>query len=683
MTRTRNATAAQNAKARRPARGGFALRLPLLVCGLLLLAAIGLWRYAGPGLYSASNKPEAQARGDRIRLGLDLLAAIHDGDRPKIQALLEQGAEANIADESGHSALMQAALYADVDLMRQLLDRGADPNARARDGASPLIRSVHAAEKFQLLLGRGAYVDNMAMIVAARVPGAGRILESLLAHGGNARAEIQGYTALMAAAGNGDEEAVSGLLQHGAAARAQMANGYTALQGAAIDGNTRVVAMLLDRGADPNVVCKIGLTGANIETPVTGAAVMGHVDTLDQLIAHGGNVNIQGGQFEPTPLLLAATSGNVNTVRLLLAHGANANASDWEGRTPLDWAERSGAADISKLLRDAGATHSASPRGRSDHSPLTTHQSPFTTERIQQAIAASLPPLQKSGHRFSEKKDCVTCHQHSLLAMTTGLARRHGIAFDEALASQERAYVVRDSSRRIPKLLVGNGIDSTLAPYTLVGLAAEDEPANPLTDALVHYLVLRQRPDGRWQTENNRPPEDGSDFLFTALSVRGLQAYAPRGRTEEIARRIGRARAWLESARPRDTTDRFFQLLGLRWSGADADAISRSARSLLKQQGADGGWSQIPTLPSDAYATGGALYALHEGAGLSDDDPAYRHGVEFLLSTQLPDGSWYVPTRCFPLVEYFNSGFPHGKSQFISAAATCWATMALIIAEKP
>ena len=87
----------------------------------------------------------------------------------------------------------------------------------------------------------------------------------------------------------------------------------------------------------------------------------------------------------------------------------------------------------------------------------------------------------------------------------------------------------------------------------------------------------------------------------------------------------------------------------------------------------------MPTLASDAYATGLALYALHQGGGVAVDHPAYRRGVEFLLRTQLADGSRFVASRSFPIVEYSKSGFPHGRSQFISAAATCWATMALTL----
>jgi len=53
-----------------------------------------------------------------------------------------------------------------------------------------------------------------------------------------------------------------------------------------------------------------------------------------------------------------------------------------------------------------------------------------------------------------------------------------------------------------------------------------------------------------------------------------------------------------------------------------------------------------------------------------------------LLSTQLEDGSWHVGTRTIPLQPYFDSEFPHERDQFVSAAATNWATMALARAAK-
>ena len=71
------------------------------------------------------------------------------------------------------------------------------------------------------------------------------------------------------------------------------------------------------------------------------------------------------------------------------------------------------------------------------------------------------------------------------------------------------------------------------------------------------------------------------------------------------------------------------------------------------------------------------VVALHE-AGVAAEDPAYQRGVEFLLNTQLSDGSWFVKTRSAPIQPYFESDFPHGDDQWISVAATNWATMALI-----
>jgi hypothetical protein len=48
-----------------------------------------------------------------------------------------------------------------------------------------------------------------------------------------------------------------------------------------------------------------------------------------------------------------------------------------------------------------------------------------------------------------------------------------------------------------------------------------------------------------------------------------------------------------------------------------------------------------------------------------------------MLQTQLEDGSWHVKTRSIPIMPYFESDFPHGVDQFISASGTNWAVMAL------
>jgi ankyrin repeat protein len=628
--------------------------------------------------FVASPRP---ALPDYKELDKALLAAVREGDHNSVESLLDQGADLETRNAVGDTVLMQAVLNADKDMVQLLLRRGADVNARGVYDVTVLLRAVHDPKKVQLLLSHGARVDTRAMVLAAMAAGSRQTLELLFHHGGNVNAEVGGFTVLMAAAYSGDFEAATWLIEHGADVKARTEAGCTALNGAAISGNAAIVKLLLDRGADPNVRYQEPDTIGDFQTPAMNAAWHGHAECLKILLEHGADFNVQGGPFNRTPLLCAATTGSEETVRLLLARGADVHACDWGGDEAIDWARRRGETNIVQLLASAGGM-TPGEVARPEAAPVLNEHprlpQPIDEDLVRKAIAASLPPLQQSGREITQTRNCITCHQHSLVAMTVGLARRHGFAVDEEIAAEERGKIKARLDGKVPLLLLGADIDPTLAAYSLVGFEAEDQQPSALTDALVHYLVLHQQQDGCWRTEAYRPPEDGSTFLFTALAVRGLQRYAPRGRATEIAARIARASHWLREAQPAETVDSVFRLLGLKWSHAAAEDIDRAVETLLRQQRADGGWAQLPTLPSDAYATGQVLFALHEAGTMPYHSVAYQSGIAFLLRTQRADGSWFVPTRCFPALEFTSSGFPHGRSQFISAAGTCWATMALI-----
>jgi hypothetical protein len=88
-------------------------------------------------------------------------------------------------------------------------------------------------------------------------------------------------------------------------------------------------------------------------------------------------------------------------------------------------------------------------------------------------------------------------------------------------------------------------------------------------------------------------------------------------------------------------------------------------------------------LGSDAYATGVALVALAESKAVRIEDQAYRRGLTYLLSTQFPDGSWHVRSRAIKFQPYFESNFPFGHDQWISAAATSWAVQAMALSLAP
>jgi hypothetical protein len=258
------------------------------------------------------------------------------------------------------------------------------------------------------------------------------------------------------------------------------------------------------------------------------------------------------------------------------------------------------------------------------------------------------------------------------------MARARRFSVDEKLAVQEHNDVVAFFAAK-PEVILGLGLDPLLAAWTLWSWEAVGQSPSTLTDALVHYLVLLQTADGSWKTPGNRPPADASHFTFTALAVRSLQTYGPPGRRADLKTRIDRAKRWLLNTPATDTEDLAWQVLGLHWTAAGAEYVRKAAEQLLGEQRADGGWAQLPTLPSDAYATGEVLFALHEASAIASSHPAYQRGLAFLLRTQLPDGSWFVPTRSFPVIQYFTCGFPHGRAQFISTSATCWATMSLLL----
>lgn len=80
----------------------------------------------------------------------------------------------------------------------------------------------------------------------------------------------------------------------------------------------------------------------------------------------------------------------------------------------------------------------------------------------------------------------------------------------------------------------------------------------------------------------------------------------------------------------------------------------------------------------DVYATAQAVWALREGLGPNAADPASARGAAWLRSAQQSDGSWHVKSRGYGFQPYRETGFPHGHDQWLSAAATGFAVLALV-----
>jgi hypothetical protein len=296
-------------------------------------------------------------------------------------------------------------------------------------------------------------------------------------------------------------------------------------------------------------------------------------------------------------------------------------------------------------------------------------------------VEVALARLQPAGPGFAGRTRCISCHHQSLPAVAVALAAARGARVDRTLASHPTRAPLDVWARSRENMMLGHcsvfGFLGNVT-YGLFGLAEEGAPPGPETDAVTACLAGLQKPDGSWEGGGDpRPPLAGRiPFVYTALAVRGLTVYSPPGRRDETASRIARARAFLRGGLPADIQEEAFKLLGLVWAGGARRDISAQVRRLMALQHGDGGWSQLPTMTSDPYASGQALYALRV-AGVAASSDAYRKGVQHLLRTQLEDGTWYMRSRAIGMQPYFDAGFPHGRDQFISAAATAWAVIAL------
>lgn len=297
---------------------------------------------------------------------------------------------------------------------------------------------------------------------------------------------------------------------------------------------------------------------------------------------------------------------------------------------------------------------------------------------LRAAAQKGLSLLIKTSPTFVKKGGCNSCHNQMLPAAAQAYAGKQGIATGAPI-EQLPPEVSEITTERLLEYST-NPVSSS--GYELFAYASAGRPADARIEAQVYFIKSMQQPDGYWRTVGNRPPLTFDDFTTTAYAIYALNAYTPKAQMEEKDVRIARARSWLQEAKPVITQERAFHLLGLAWAKAGQDAMDKAVRGLEAMQQKNGGWSQLPAMPADAYATGMALFAMHEG-GVPASHPAYQKGLRYLLDTQAADGTWHVKTRALPVQPYFESGYPYGHDQWISAAGAAYATMAIAAAVEP
>jgi ankyrin repeat protein/mono/diheme cytochrome c family protein len=599
------------------------------------------------------------------------IAAVRRGPRAAVQALA--AADASIvlqADAAGSTPLHHAAGFGSLETMTWLLERGADVNAKNRLGSTPLHWAIHDEAKVRLLLSRGAAVNarqlegRTPLYLAASLGNGHATLRLLLERGADPNlATAPGQTPLMAASLRADVRVMTTLLEHGAAVNHANGAGETALMLAAASGASEPVALLLARGADARMRTK------RQETALGNAATTGNEQTVRLLLDAGAEVNVRNIRGF-SPLMLAAGSDTVPApvVKLLIAHGAETSYTGDYDETAHDLAAKRGDTDVVRLLA-SGSTKGGSPAVAPGAGSARPASIPDAVER---ALALTV----KQSYTFIRVGGCNSCHSQDLPSAAAAFARARGLRAP-ADVPQLPASMLPPPERVMDFGIVAiGGLAWELFDDGMNGVAA-----NAFTDAGVRLLKAMQLPEGNWSSnESRRPPMSSGDYQTAALAVYALKQYGRPAEDPQTRDALARAAAWFERSRPQTTQDRAFHLLGLGWAGMAPDRLKTAATELAAMQRGDGGWSQLPGLESDAYATGQVLFALNTAAAMPVSDPVYRKGVEQLLRTQAADGSWHVKSRAIWLQPYFESGFPYGQDQFISTAGTAWAAMALAAA---
>jgi hypothetical protein len=288
-----------------------------------------------------------------------------------------------------------------------------------------------------------------------------------------------------------------------------------------------------------------------------------------------------------------------------------------------------------------------------------------TSLQVQQAVERSIRYVQVESADWQKTRKCAACHHVPMPLWALSEAQRHGYGIDEKFLADTVESLLGNKENLIASKIFpdpasppdprpqGRGLNMGLpflatAAHSLESLSEGQKQTLKLVLA---EIVQKQQSDGSWEffATLRRPPINESQTTDAAWIIMALDPRATVEAPDSERTALEKARAWFESAQfAAIQQEKALKLLLAARAGSRRDKLQPLIEELLSLQRTDGGWSQtVPEPRSDAFATGQSLFALSL-ADCTVERPAIKRAVDFLVATQLPDGSWPMVSRSTP-----------------------------------
>ncbi|KAM6992774.1 kinase D-interacting substrate of 220 kDa B isoform 3-T3 [Tautogolabrus adspersus] len=282
----------------------------------------------------------------------NLFSYVEEENLAALKAHLDRFKEVDGRSDNGQTPLMLAAEQGSLEIVQELIRRGANVNLDDVDCWSALISAAKEGhiDVVKELLENSAYIEHRDMggwtaLMWAAYKGRVDVTELLLEHGANPNTTGQQYSVypIIWAAGRGHADIVKVLLQNGAKVNCSDKYGTTPLIWASRKGHFDCVMHLLENGAD------VDQEGANSMTALIVAVRGGYTEVVKELLKRNPNVNMTDKDGN-TALMIAAKEGYTEIVQDLLDAGTYVNIPDRSGDTVLIGAVRGGHVEIVRAL---------------------------------------------------------------------------------------------------------------------------------------------------------------------------------------------------------------------------------------------------------------------------------------------------------------------------------------------